>query len=505
MLKFKNTSILYLFLLILGSCSKNEKDLNPPSVPDPQIEKAWKVQTFQDLKKEFAFNKAMKEINAAKISMSRASSGNGANLNFTIDSSRIYKIEKKGYTSYSTYIFRDTPSKNFYENLLIEIDSTKEITAALLKFNVNTTATHEREISSIERTPILNAASLFNRIPIYEDDPCTTVAIFSVKTCGCAGHHWPGDPRCTCDNDPPEVMETIYTTCDQGGSGATTDDVGTQLYVASDDQNAGYYQTYSYAVTDPYNAVMLRRKSLKLSSPDGIGLSNYTWLGDQSEEFQGSIYDYLEGTVNFDGLFSDADYYPQSSISRITPVIQLKKDGNLITPFPTFQYPPDSNYSIQYPKLTEYLKNKMPLIADMPEITGPLLEITNLSLEDIKNDLKWGQGPTIEIINLDDYFPTITDYKTAGLYDHNNYPNTVFLDEDYVNYLENDVHDQSMEDGLLFYLGVVLLHEYTHYGVASNGVPFPGEEGTEFEVRAYGEDLEPGSALDLILTKYYGY
>ena len=131
-----------------------------------------------------------------------------------------------------------------------------------------------------------------------------------------------GNPNCTCDNDPPEVIETIYTTCDQGGSGVTTDDVGTLLYVASDDQNASYFQTYSYAVTDPYNAVMLRRKSLKLSSPDGIGLSNYTWLGNQSEEFQGFIYDYLEGTVNFDGLFSDADYYPLESVEYVQNIIE---------------------------------------------------------------------------------------------------------------------------------------------------------------------------------------
>ncbi|MCM4161689.1 hypothetical protein FHG64_00660 [Antarcticibacterium flavum] len=175
----------------------------------------------------------------------------------------------------------------------------------------------------------------------------------------------------------------------------------------------------------------------------------------------------------------------------------------LVSYKPTFRYPVDSDYAQRYPKLTEYLRNKLPNVKDMPVITNALQDITSLSLSQIQHDLEWGNGPTITIIQLDNYAP-ITDYKTVGLFDPA-HPELIFLDIDYVLYLENDVTDQALEDGLLFYLGVVLLHEYTHQGVNAQGIDFPGEEGAEFEIRAYGENLEPSSAQDLILTKYYGY
>ena len=184
--------------------------------------------------------------------------------------------------------------------------------------------------------------------------------------------------------------------------------------------------------------------------------------------------------------------------------IKAGADGSLISFFPFFKYPPGSSYASDYPKLTEYLKNKMPLVKDMPVITDAIQDITDLSLNEIQEDLQWGKGPTIVIQELDDYYPTITDYRTVGLFDPNT-PEFIYLDEGYVDYLENDVNDQALEDGLLFYLGVVLLHEYTHQGVSLQGIDFPGEEGIQFEINAYGENLEPSSARDLILSKYYGY
>ena len=59
------------------------------------------------------------------------------------------------------------------------------------------------------------------------------------------------------------------------------------------------------------------------------------------------------------------------------------------------------------------------------------------------------------------------------------------LDLDYVNGLENGTANQLQEDGLLFYLLVVILHEYIHLTDQADGIDYPGEEGEIFELRVY--------------------
>ncbi len=168
---------------------------------------------------------------------------------------------------------------------------------------------------------------------------------------------------------------------------------------------------------------------------------------------------------------------------------------------PEFQYPINSTYATDYPKFTEYLKNKIPRIYDIPKIINVIHDITNLPYYEIEDDLQFDSGPIIEIIQLDDYAIN-TDENTVGLFDKSN-PNKLFIDKDYVLALENSNEDQLIQEGLLFYLGIVLLHEYVHYGDNTNAVQYQGEEGDEFELRVYGRNMTPSSAEWLILNKYY--
>ncbi|WP_415859562.1 hypothetical protein [Aureibaculum sp. 2210JD6-5] len=119
----------------------------------------------------------------------------------------------------------------------------------------------------------------------------------------------------------------------------------------------------------------------------------------------------------------------------------------------------------------------------------------------MKKDLQWGEGPTIKILQLDNYADN-TDENTVGAFDKKN-PEILLLDIDYVNGLENSTSEQYEEDGLLFYLGSTILHEYVHYGVNSTGVNYPGEAGASFELKVYGQNISPSSAEWLILSKYY--
>lgn len=176
----------------------------------------------------------------------------------------------------------------------------------------------------------------------------------------------------------------------------------------------------------------------------------------------------------------------------------------LVSYKPTLRYPIDSDYAQEYPKLTEYLRNKLPNVKDMPVITNAIQEITTLSLSQIQQDLEWGNGPTIVIQQLDNHTED-TNVDTVGLFDER-YPEILFLDIDWVDNLEDDNFDENLvqyfglqanRDAFLFFLGATVLHEYVHYGdfINGNNYVYPQEEGDMFEMRVYGEDVDSGTLL----------
>lgn len=170
-----------------------------------------------------------------------------------------------------------------------------------------------------------------------------------------------------------------------------------------------------------------------------------------------------------------------------------------MTASPLIKYPTNSNYETLYPKLTEYLKNKLPSAGNIPLIVNTINSITGLPNEQIKNDLKWGQGPTINIVQLDN-FGANTSELTVGFFKATT-PNDIYLDIDYVNKLENDNLTQYEKDALLFYLGTTILHEYVHYGDNQDGVDYPGEEGQLFEILVYGENVTSTNAALILNDK----
>ncbi len=76
----------------------------------------------------------------------------------------------------------------------------------------------------------------------------------------------------------------------------------------------------------------------------------------------------------------------------------------------------------------------------------------------IKNNLKWGKGPTIKIEQLG----THNGFEVHAKHTDAN-PNEIIIDIDLVNDLENSVSGTEFADGLMFLVGVTILHEIVHY------------------------------------------
>ncbi|MER3376805.1 MAG: hypothetical protein RIM83_19340, partial [Allomuricauda sp.] len=193
-------------------------------------------------------------------------------------------------------------------------------------------------------------------------------------------------------------------------------------------------------------------------------------------------------------LSSYLNYHKNSSTAKnkVRRMVSEAKRGELLSVKPYIKYPMGKakEYAQKYPKLTEYLKNQLPNVANMPKITSAIQDITGLSIASIKNDLQWGEGPEVHIIQLDNYDPGKTDEDTAGYFDKNT-PYRILLDIDYVNLVENENSDP---DALIFWIGTTVLHEYVHYGNFATGFEFLGEDGRLFETKVYGENVQPDRA-----------
>lgn len=326
-LKFSQYIIAITLLFFVLACSVEESAFTGKKSANEQ-KLSWTAKTFKELRSDLRFLNAYGKVDR-KINEQRKSLSNRSVMeemyNFTIDSTIIYEVNRDNYTSYTFEITRDSTPLNYFENLFIEIDSTNETTATLLKYNVDP---NTNDVFSIDATRIIyNPATALQKASNGNID-CTTISVYYVETCGCVGHHWPGDASCTCWSDPPtSILINSYTTCESsgGGSGGGSGESGggtpsTNTITYNLNEDGGWsYSTYSYSVTRPFSFVSQRKKSLKQSFPVGLGLNSaeYQWLLQQDENTQGIIYDYLESQVNLNGALSTASNYPESALQFV--------------------------------------------------------------------------------------------------------------------------------------------------------------------------------------------
>lgn len=242
------------------------------------------------------------------------------------------------------------------------------------------------------------------------------------------------------------------------------------------------------------NTISIETMRTTLKHNLNLSFDAITWLGDSANNGDiTSIYYYLNDNIDPFGNFTS------QAIAFVESIVEAGANGTLISVFPFIKYPAAlaEQYKQDYPKFTEYLQNQLPTVSNIPLIVNTIHTITDLSTEQIKEDLKWGYGPTIKIIQLDN-FGVNTSETTVGFFKAAT-PETIYIDIDYVQGVEGNSITQYQKDALLFYLGTTILHEYVHYGDNLDGTQYPGEEGQLFEILVYGENVTSENA-SLILN-----
>jgi len=218
--------------LLLWNCEQEDYDIQN------QITKySIKESSFINFSKKKIFTLSFNKILKNKKDLF---SKNGDDIyNFTIDSSSIREISKNNYTSYTFLIKRENDTSDFFENLVISINSLQNTKAYILKYT-----------PTVETIYIENHNSfIFNGnvsiLPIESDSinflsrEITTCLPVTSRLCDVAGY----DPSTgvtqtgthqassTCEHDGTAynstkmvcTTETFFEAGDSGGGGTTTD------------------------------------------------------------------------------------------------------------------------------------------------------------------------------------------------------------------------------------------------------------------------------------------
>lgn len=446
----------------------------------------------------------------------------------------IKQIAKDDYVSYTMFMETpDTINNNFY-NITIE-DKNNNTSMFITKYSTtndwlnNKTQDFEGQIytyripTNIASSYILQqyleevwvdntfndngigggsggGSTLTNTYPYDCDGYVVTTAVITEINCAC-GHNWQAllTGECKgCDNSPrfPTMSTSYIYECINPFNGGDPSD---GYYNGGGGPSSGNGNPNEY--NDPSSITSIVSDPTTVCIPPEGDLNRDCNLDYNEAQFlifyndltaeQQAIVDAGENTTDFFNYFSQNGFTDESR-EFIEELIDLELNGNLLSFFPTFKYPIGSNYSTLYPKLTEYLKNKIPQLINNQFIINKLVEYSELTSQQIKSDLKWGKGPTIQIAQL--------DYLGEDCYGvfRSSIPNVLTIDVDFVELLENSTPGPQ-GDSMAFLLGVTILHEYVHLGDFVDDIDQPGEEGLLFEQATYGETIWLNNAGDVLI------
>lgn len=404
---------------------------------------------------------------------------------FTIFTDRVTEVaslDGQDY-SYTFYIKSKTRGEfNTIENLILTSKGDGSYKAHIAKYYFPEGVTSENdnfEIRDFREITGSELPNLFGKSSNSSNIMCTNVqyVIYEILHDCYSGNHSGANEANQCDGNGslPYSTFTIYYVCGPGGGGGS-----------SGGGNTGGPNTGGTISNPPPTGDNVANTGITL--PPSCQTNNC--------EDDSAIVNEINSLLNNE-LTTDELIYLFNNKVLADEIHASILNKTLVTAFPLVKYPLGSKYSKLYPKLTEYLKNQLPKIADNQFIVDKLVLYGDLNETQVKNRLKWGQGPTIEIVQLG---VDSNGNELHAKFNGNN-PDTIFLDIDLVNDLENSNDGSEYADGLTFLVGVSVLHEFVHYSEYTDETWNSPESGNLFEIATYGQIIFRDNA-EIVLKNY---
>jgi hypothetical protein len=121
-----------------------------------------------------------------------------------------------------------------------------------------------------------------------------------------------------------------------------------------------------------------------------LNSSQVNWIRSNVDEAL-ALYDFL-----------NINRWSQDSKNMVNDIVSAFMDRSILSALPFVKYPKSKSneYRRNYPKLTEYLKNQLPKVANNIAITRAFKKYTNMTDAQVKETFNWGEGPEIVIKQL---------------------------------------------------------------------------------------------------------
>jgi hypothetical protein len=136
--------------------------------------------------------------------------------------------------------------------------------------------------------------------------------------------------------------------------------------------------------------------------------------------------------------------------------------------------------SRRYEKLAHYMSNDFEKCYEVPSIAHALRILGQFDRNRLRRALRWGHGPHVRVVPL---------VRAYGEFSPGVRSNEVRLDTTLVEDFEAGRGIRRARAGNVYHVGVVLLHELTHWCDDQDGIDYPVEEGNEFERLVYGSRI----------------
>lgn len=133
--------------------------------------------------------------------------------------------------------------------------------------------------------------------------------------------------------------------------------------------------------------------------------------------------------------------------------------------------------SKKYEKLAHYMSNDFERSYEVPRIAFASRKLGQINHSKLKLALWWGRGPHVNVTPL---------ASAYGEFTPNIGSKEIRLDATLVQYFEAGRGIRRARAENVYHVGVVLLHELTHWCDDQDGIDYPVEETDEFKRLLYG-------------------
>lgn len=295
-------SIVLLSILFISSCEKDNDIFEPDNTS--QSKYLVKEYTFEQINQKPKFNNAFNKVthglqnlkNTGKFETPIQNSETLIrDIDFTIDSTTVKEITLGDYTTYTLFITRENSHYDYFENLIIEVDSIENPRAYIIKYFP------DRELQFVEHHESFN---FYGTTEIHEIEYDLSIFMlemenspdcYFVMVCNWGGETHIAGPNCT-----TAAHLSLDYRCEGGGGGGGTGSGGGSGSGGGGGSSTSTGTTITTTNDNPLvTTITLPKPFINIIMALSLNLQQIAWINHQDQaDVKSAILQYLSDNQN---------------------------------------------------------------------------------------------------------------------------------------------------------------------------------------------------------------